>query len=61
MKVDMLKDGTLVITAQTGAEEFALQQWRDKAFFAVDDRERMLKEHVNPFYISLQVEKGAQQ
>lgn len=58
MKVDMLEDGTLVITAETGAEVFALQQWKEKSHFAVEDSQRLLTQHVNPYYISLQVAEG---
>lgn len=58
MKVDMLEDGTLVITAETGAEVFALREWKAKSHFAVNDMDRMLSEHVNPLYISLQVAEG---
>jgi hypothetical protein len=58
MKADMLEDGTLVIIAENGAEAFALRQWKEKSHFPVNDMDRMLSEHINPFYISLQVAEG---
>jgi hypothetical protein len=53
MIATMSGNGVITITAENGAEAFALRNWMEKAQINVDDVVRALSYHVNPTYLMI--------
>ena len=53
MKVTMSGNGVITITAENGAEAFALRHWTEKARIDIEDLPRALTCHINPTYLMI--------
>jgi hypothetical protein len=53
VKVEMSGDGVLTISAENGAEAFALRYWLEKSTIKTHDLQRDLDRHFDPRWISI--------